>query len=544
MRKQKHDYVILVVDDDEGMSCLIQKYLKRDGYQTAFVGSGQALLSWLETQSADLMLLDYKLPDMTGEALINRLREKKLLLPFVMITGHGGERVTVEMMKLGAQDYLIKDGDLLETLPTVVTQVIEKLEQSARLVEAEEELRKSEERFRLLAENATDLISRQTRDGLLLYVSPASKLLLGYDPEDMMGRYLTEFCHPNDATKLKTVIAKVGSEVGTADTLEYRVRKNGDRYAWFETTFKPIFDSATGEIEEIQGASRDISKRRSLESDLRQAQKMEAVGVLAAGIAHEINTPMQFIKDNTRFTLESVTQILPMLEKFRPGNQAGDSDADTARQVLFTESEEREIEYMNGQLPMAIRETLEGLDHVISIVSAMKEFSYSGISRKTKSMVNINKCLNSAALLARNEIKYVADLVWHMHPQLPDILSYPDDLNQVFLNLLVNASHAIADKIKSKTAGNGSKGLITVTTDVENESVRISIADNGKGMKETETPRIFEPFYTTKDVGKGTGIGLSIVHEIIVNKHNGRIDVVTELNVGTTFHIVLPINEE
>ncbi len=534
MYKSVSSHSILVVDDDVGMLNLVEKKLNRLGFLTTCIRRGGEALSWLQDHPVDLILLDYQLPDMTGEELIMTMGEAEIRVPFIMITGHGGEKISVEMMKLGAQDYLVKNSMLLDKLPTIINEIFARLEQEEKLAITKEKLRKSEESFRLLAENATDLISRQTTDGTLLYVSPACKSLLGIEPDDMIGRFLFEFCHEEDieSIQLKFEDIKYSKQ---EQTLIFRLNRYDNETVWVETMFKPICDSMTNEIEEIQAASRSIAERMKLEFELNQAHKMEAVGVLAAGIAHEINTPMQFIKDNTCFVLKSMEKIIPILGKF---SEINNSDKELIGKDSDLALIGREFAYIQEQIPLALSETLEGIDHVIDITSAMREFSHSGVSKNNKKLSDINQNLKTTAILARNEIKYVAELCLNLSPDLPEIYCSPDALNQVFLNLLVNAAHSISEK---NEANGERKGKINVTTNWDKDNVSITFTDTGNGMSEEVKQRIFEPFFTTKDVGRGTGMGMSIVHEIIVNKHNGKIVLDSKIGLGTKFKIVLPI---
>ncbi len=396
----------------------------------------------------------------------------------------------------------------------------------------------SEERFRLLAENSTDMISKHTADGVYQYVSPACRSLLGMEPGDLTGHSIFEFCHDNDLDDVHGRFAGIVKH-GDSTTLKYRIRKKDMLYTWFETTFTALPNAEPGKISEIQAASRDITQRLLLEEELNQSHKMEAIGVLAAGIAHEINTPIQFIGHNTRFVSESVDEILQFVRESRDHVNPGDMDNTAEILPALRESlNQFNLEYFLDQIPRALNENLEGIDRVVTIISAMKEFSHTGQEQQRKVAFDLNRALQNAAILARNEIKYVADIEFHLIPNLPLISCYANDLNQVFLNLLVNAAHAIADKVDTSI---GERGIISATSRVGGEAIEISIADSGSGIPTEIQDRIFEPFFTTKDIGKGTGMGLSLAHDIVVKKHGGRLSFKTELGHGTCFTISLPI---
>lgn len=280
---------------------------------------------------------------------------------------------------------------------------------------------------------------------------------------------------------------------------------------------------------------RDITERRALESQLRQAHKLEGIGQLAAGIAHEINTPTQFVTDNLTFLRESWKATHKLLELYRSATQKA---AAVLGPGLMTEIEEAErkldLEFIVAEVPHAIDQSLDGAQRVAKIVRAMKEFSHPDSAEKTET--DLNRAIESTITVARNEWKYVADVTTNLDVALPRVVCYPGDINQVILNLLVNAAHAIKDKAKE-----GEKGMITVSTATRGEFAEISVSDTGTGIPEAIRTRIFDPFFTTKEVGKGTGQGLSLAHTLVVKKHSGKIWFETEMGRGTTFFIHLPV---
>jgi two-component system, NtrC family, sensor kinase len=272
--------------------------------------------------------------------------------------------------------------------------------------------------------------------------------------------------------------------------------------------------------------------------ELRQAQKLESVGRLASGIAHEINTPIQFVGDNTRFLEDSFASIKALLDKFaelRNAAASGAVSADLLREVQRVEHE-TDCAYLLDEIPQAIRQTMEGVDRVATIVRAMKEFAHP--EGKAMMQADLNKALLSTMTVARNEWKYVADIETELG-ELPLVVCNVDDLNQVFLNLLVNAAHAIADVVKD-----GGKGGIAIRTAAEGDKVHISIADTGAGIPEAIRTKVFDPFFTTKEVGRGTGQGLAIARSVIVDRHKGNLTFESEVGKGTTFHIWLPVSPE
>ena len=281
-------------------------------------------------------------------------------------------------------------------------------------------------------------------------------------------------------------------------------------------------------------------QRDSMEIQLRHAQKLESIGQLAAGIAHEINTPTQYIGDNVRFLSDAFRDIKQLLIRQNELFQAA-RDNPAAREVwreFEAAARAADVEYLLREIPKSIEQTMEGVQRVARIVGAMKDFSHPGVSEKTP--FDINQAIKSTLTVSHNEWKYVAELVTDLAPDLPLVRCLPGEFNQVILNLIVNAAHAIADSVQN---GSATKGTITISTRHRGNWLEIRIADTGPGIPEKIRTRIFDPFFTTKAVGKGTGQGLAIAHSVVVDKHGGTITFETELGRGTTFIILLPINE-
>lgn len=288
----------------------------------------------------------------------------------------------------------------------------------------------------------------------------------------------------------------------------------------------------------FRGIARDISERRHQEAQQRHAQKLESIGQLAAGIAHEINTPIQYTTDNTRFLLDSFAEIEKILKLYQRLFESVKSGCATEAIIRDVETSiaEIDLDYIREEIPKAIAQSLEGLDNVAKIVSAMKQFSHPGAEEKV--YTDINKAIQNTITISRNEWKYVADIITDFDASMPRVPCLPGEFNQVILNMIINAAHAVADSIDEAS---GRKGAINVKTRRENHWAEIRIADTGPGIPKGIRDKIFDPFFTTKEVGKGSGQGLSISHSVIVNKHGGSIDFETEINKGTTMIIRLPL---
>lgn len=293
----------------------------------------------------------------------------------------------------------------------------------------------------------------------------------------------------------------------------------------------------TAELQEANERLRaEIAQRKHIELELRLAQKLEAVGQLAAGIAHEINTPIQYIGDSVHFLKSAFEDLQTLIDRYREVCEALAQQPECKKwAIAIKEAEEAaDLEYLRENAPGAFTRTLEGISHVTGIVRAMKEFAHP--DQREKSLGDLNRAILTTLIVARNEYKYIAD-VETMLGDLPPVLCYLNDLNQVFLNLVINAAHAIAE-----VAGDGARrGRITITTRLDGDWVEIAIADTGCGIPAAVRDRVYDPFFTTKAVGKGTGQGLAIARSIVVDKHQGALYFDSAPGQGTTFYIRLPV---
>lgn len=286
----------------------------------------------------------------------------------------------------------------------------------------------------------------------------------------------------------------------------------------------------------LRGLMLDITELRRLGRELAAAQKLESVGRLAAGVAHEINTPVQYVTDNTQFMRTAIADVAAVVHAYRELRCAVESSGDTATAARIAVDVEKaaDFDYIMDNIPRAVDGSLEGLGRITTIVRSMKEFAHP--DQATKTQADLNKAIRSTLVIAHNEYKYIAE-VDAQFGELPPVTCYLGEINQVILNLLLNASHAISDVVK----GSGVLGKITVRTRLDGDEVEISIADTGTGIPENTRDKVFDPFFTTKEVGRGTGQGLAIAYSVIVKKHGGSLRFDTECGKGTTFFIRLPI---
>jgi signal transduction histidine kinase len=275
---------------------------------------------------------------------------------------------------------------------------------------------------------------------------------------------------------------------------------------------------------------------KEAQGELLTAQKLESVGRLASGIAHEINTPVQFVSDNLQFIRISMTDVAGVIHAYRDLKDATQSSGDVIAATRLADEAEKtaDINYILQNAPRALDNSIEGLARIATIVRSMKEFAHPDQTHKT--LVDLNQAIRSTLVVAHHEYKLIAELDTELG-DIPPVPCFLGEINQVVLNLLVNASHAISDVVKD----GGGPGKLTVRTRLDGSEVEISISDTGTGIPESARDKIFDPFFTTKEIGKGTGQGLAIARSVIVNKHGGTLRFETECGKGTTFFIRLPV---
>lgn len=533
------DGKILIVDDEPAIRKLLSRFLGDEGYECYTAEDAVLAKEILSSNVFDLLLCDLKLP---GESGLDLLRYTKKHYPHigrVMITGTGSPEIASEIMTVGVYGYIIKPATQNVVL-IAVENALRHLRLDLHLQACKVEL----ERNSLLRTEKLTAIMNNLNVGVVMFdlnmkILEINKQMRHWFPdlslETSIPYYSTlinpsrgDVCHGCPITE--TFPTASACEV----TINLTTAK-GERE--FRIVTSPIIDKS-GSVYARISLYEDVTEKMLLERDLTQAQKFEAVGQLAAGIAHEINTPIQYIGDNISFLKDSfdgISGVLKMYNHLWQKLKERDSVPVEMDRQLSEEIGNADIAFLWEEIPKTINQTLEGVQRVEKIVRAMKEFSHPGSDEKTA--VDINKILESAITVCRNEWKYVAEMETNFAPNLPLTPCLASEISQVFLNILVNGAHAIAESTHGDNKGKGT--MIVRTIRMEN-SVQIRISDTGGGIPKEIQGRVFDQFFTTKAKGKGTGQGLAIARRVIVDKHKGALSFETEIDQGTTFVIDLP----
>lgn len=438
------------------------------------------------------------------------------------------------LLQQAYDDLEIKVKERTAELAATNEQLVSEIEERNKVETA---LRESEKRFKELTELLPKSIFEMDLQGQFTFLNQAAYATFEYAPEDLEnGISWPALIAPADIPKIRDYFARVlsGEKAGSVEITA--ARKHGGRFP--AIIFASVILSA-GMPVGFRGIFVDLSERKAIEEELRRAEKLESIGQLASGIAHEINTPSQYVWDNTRFLqgafhdLEGVQKLFDtLIARMAAGEPAGD-----LLEKIMMETQQADLEFLREEIPRAIEHSLEGIGHISRIVLAMKDFSHPGTNEKTS--IDLNRAIESTITVTRNEWKYVADMETDFDPRLPLVPCLPGEINQVILNMIINATHAIIEAREKH--GSDEKGKIVIGTGVQGDFAEIRISDTGTGIPEEIRSKIFDPFFTTKEVGKGTGQGLAISHSVILDKHGGTISFESEVGKGTTFWVRLPL---
>jgi PAS domain S-box-containing protein len=374
-------------------------------------------------------------------------------------------------------------------------------------------------------------------DEQVLYANRAALDCLGYaEPAEIQGRPIRELFDSASFDTLAPNLTKLGPEDDQLFIGDLKLRRQSGALIDAEVYHAGI---------QIGGADpsappptminfRDVTQTKRLELELRQAQKLESIGRLAAGVAHEINTPIQFIGDGAHYLADALRDLLALLDKSRAQLRALREEREGERAMVELAEEEAlaDLDYMRDEAPRSAASILDGVSRVSRIVAAMKSFSHPGADAAVP--MDVNRMVQDTLVVAAHELRNTIEVSTEL-AELPAVTGYPAELNQALLNLVINAAHAIADRQKSSEPG-----AIRIRTTADRDAVAISVSDNGCGIPSHVQARLFEPFFTTKEVGRGSGQGLAIVRGV-AQKHGGTIDFETAVDFGTTFVLRLPL---
>ena len=502
---------VLVVEDDDGLRKLIEKTLRKAGYDAAGAPTGAEGMAHIKANKDIVLLLDQNLPDMNGSDFIISLIESGLRVPFIVMTGQGNERLAVEMMKLGAADYLVKDLDLTDLLPGVFHRLFQKLDTERRLRAAEEALQESEEKFRNFTDQSLVGIYL-IQDGVFKYVNPKFSEIFGYTVAQCLCLSFDELVYPEDRDTVEENIRKrISGEVKTVH-YEFRgIRKNS------EIVHLEIFGSsilfngesaATGTLLDITERKNAEKEKAKLEGQLQRAQKMESIGSLAGGIAHDLNNILFPISGLSEMLLDEISPDNPAHESLEQIHKSAQRSSDLVKQIL----------------------------------------AFSRQSNPRKLPILVQPILKEVLKLSRAAIPMNIEIASHIDTDCGMVSANSTQVHQIAMNLITNAYHAV-----EQTGGTihvELKEIIFEKDELSDYSAPedilagkyacIIVSDTGTGIDNTLIHKIFDPYFTTKEQGKGTGLGLSVVHGI-VKDHDGDIRVYSEVGKGTTFKVYLPL---
>ena len=527
----------LVIDDDPGIRTVVRASLKNMGYDVAEAATGEeGIARALETKPVLIVSDVFMAGPYNGYDVLQKLRASPATASssIIIMTGNAIEADVRTSMELGADDYLLKPFGLQALSAAVEAQ----FQKRKRRDEFESE---TESRLLAIFEVTTDLVwIADYRTRQILYMNRSGRALLGVRPEENLANLTFERFHSAEAVdRILTEAIPTAVQKGVWSGETHLRSRDGKTLITSQIVL--AHKTQTDEVESLSTIARDITSqkqseldRNMMEAQLRHAQKLESIGQLAAGIAHEINTPTQYIGDNIRFLLDSfndLNRIEPLYESLLDKSR----DLPEALEEISQARNAVDVNFLRQEIPAAIAQASEGVERVTKLVQAMKDFSHPGSDVKTPT--DINRSIDSTLTVCRNEWKYQADLVTDFADDLPQVPCLPAEFNQVVLNLIINAAHAMETKAKE-----GEKGRLTVSTKSTGDHVEVRVQDTGCGIPEKIRDRIFDPFFTTKGVGRGTGQGLAIARSIIVDKHAGSIAVESCVGEGTTFIVRLPLN--
>lgn len=427
------------------------------------------------------------------------------------------------------------------------------IEDLRELHQAKAQIQKSHARFREVIEHVSDIYFIHDLAGYFTYIAPQFTQFFGYPVESRLGKGLEDIVHPDDLAPIEAMLAKVIQTRIPHDNIELRVRHQEGHWVWVLASHSVILDESGG-VKGIQGFVRNITDRKAAELELQaktealaqalqelqnnqaqmvQSEKMSSLGQLVAGIAHEINNPVNFIYGNLTYTEQYSQDLIRLIAAYQAEVANPSSD-------LQDIMDDIDVDYLRDDLPKLVKSMQVGADRIREIVLSLRNFSR--LDEAEFKIADLHTGIDSTVMILQNRLKakdarpeILLDLDYG---DRPEIECYAGQLNQVFMNIIANAIDALEE---DWMAGKITEPRIKVAIETQSEQVIVSIQDNGSGIPADSLSKLFDPFYTTKPVGKGTGMGLSISYQIVVDRHGGKLECQSTIGVGTTFTITLPI---
>lgn len=540
---------VLIVDDDKAVQTLLTRHLKDAGYRCRTVSNVAEAKNILQTRSFDLLLTDINMPGESGIELTQYVKADYPDLPVIIVSIIDNPLAAQELLDLDVYGYIVKPFTRNLVLITVENAMIRVgMEQQSRAYQQQLEstiheqtsaIKTSEEKYRQIIENigiGVALISPQ------LEILQMNSQLLSWFPDVKPGsgsRCFRSFrSSPRNLPCDNCPALQTFADGKRAEITVCIQKDRGDR--WFKNHSYPIHDDS-GNVILVILLVEEITEQLTMERELRQAQKLESIGQLAAGIAHELNTPAQYVSSNIGFLQEAFTDIAQLVQNYDNLLESLPKEQGTSQLITAGKAYRDEVDwpYLRQEIPEAIEQSITGLNQMSSIVLAMKNFTHPG-GGAGKEMTDVNEIIENTLTISRNEWKLLMKPDLHLSPNLPMVPCAQNELAQVFLNIIINAAHSMEEKVTPRSED--PEGRIKIHSCFNDNSVILSFADNGCGITESNINKIFDPFFTTKTVGKGTGQGLAIAYDLIVNKHQGRLEVESSEGIGTTFTIHLPVD--
>ncbi len=567
---------ILIVEDEFISRSLLKKMLKEMGHEVQEAEDGHQAWAMLQENPCQIVITDWMMPEMDGLELCRKIRQASfdMYIYIIMLTAKDRKKDLVAVFESGADDYIPKPFDPEELQARVMTG-IRVIDLENRNNQTTHTLKESRNKLRIVLDSLKEEIVAVDKEMKIVSVNRAFANRVGYEPNALVGEICTDqesksfaaLQHPKIRQMIVDLFAKGDSQNVLLTEKDHQGQK-----IYHQISCLPIMDENVGvfqavlvsqditenrrktdEIHDLneqlmQTASQIEAKNVKLEKTLKrledtqtqmvQSEKMATVGQLAAGVAHEINNPTGFVSSNLKTLNDYQEDIAALIEKYqemvaqtRDGelkDKLPENFQQTIESVVAFEKD-IDIEYLMDDIKELIGDCREGTERIKKIVMDLKDFAHPGEDKIQT--IDINQGLESTLNVVNNEVKYKATVHRELG-DIPSIKGYPQQLNQVFMNILVNAAQAIEKK-----------GDIYLKTEAKKEWVEVTIADTGSGISKENLSKIFDPFFTTKDVGKGTGLGMNIAYNII-QKHKGKIEVSSEVGKGTKFTITLPAENE